>query len=192
MPFNTLCVRSSIFERSRCQCSVRRNDFIYFDLRGLVARQSEQFCTYFSPSRTKRECGKPYRRALQKSNEDEKNACKFVLPKKKRCMHAQFFFSEFFVNMHIASDTIFTIEGLILWPYSSQVTSSPCAKTVPRVVAVNIRFIKESKLLRTAKEQSKKSASKLSSSPDDVTFKIPLRDFRIKKKKRNIKGHLSL
>ena len=130
MPFNTLCVRSSIFERSRCQCSVRRNDFIYFDLRGLVARQSEQFCTYFSLSRT--ECGKPYRRALQKSNEDETNACKFVLPKKKRCMYAQFFFSEFFLNMHIASDTIFTIEGFILWPYSSQVTSSLCAKTVPR------------------------------------------------------------
>ena len=49
-------------------------------------------------------------------------------------------------------------------------------------VAVNIRFIIQSNLLRTAKGQSKKSASKLLSSPDDITIK----------KKRNIKGHLSL
>ena len=47
-------------------------------------------------------------------------------------MHAQLFFSAFFLNMHIASDTIFTTEGFILWPNSSQVTSSPRAKTVPR------------------------------------------------------------
>ena len=95
-------------------------------------------------------------------------------------MYAQFFFSEIFLNMHIASDTIFTIEGFILWPYSSQVTSSLFAKTVPRG-GKYIRFIIQSNLLRTAKGQSKKSASKLLSSPDGVTFKIPLRDLRIKK-----------
>ena len=50
-------------------------------------------------------------------------------PRKKDACMLNSFFQNFFLNMHIASDTI---EGFILWPYSSQVTSSPSAKTVPR------------------------------------------------------------
>ena len=53
-------------------------------------------------------------------------------PRKKDACMLNSFLQNLLLNMHIASGTIFTIGGFILWPYSSQVTSSPCAKTVPR------------------------------------------------------------
>ena len=83
MPFSTLYVRSSIlYVRSsilyviRClagsQCSLRRTGVICSKLRVPVTSRTAQFCTYRSLSITN--WGKPYTRALQKSNSDEINA----------------------------------------------------------------------------------------------------------------------
>ena len=72
MPFTALYIRStrSILYVICCligsQCSAQRTGVICSELR------AAQFCTYCSLSRTN--CGKPYRRASQKSNLDETNA----------------------------------------------------------------------------------------------------------------------
>ena len=73
MPFSVLYVRSSILYVILCltgsQCSIGRTGVICSELRGLVTSRAAQFCTYCSLSIT--DWGKPYRRALQKSNLDE-------------------------------------------------------------------------------------------------------------------------
>ena len=76
MPFSALYVRGSILYVIRCltgsQSSLRRTGVICSELRVLVTSGAAQLCTHYNLSIN--DWGKPYRRALQKSNLDEINA----------------------------------------------------------------------------------------------------------------------
>lgn len=161
MSYSTLCIRSSILNVVCCQCSVRRNDVIYSELRLMVASQSEQFCTYFSLSRT--ECGKPYRGALQNSNEDETNACKFVCPIIKDAC-SMFFFQNFFKHAHRKWNDfhdspvwLYCLLKVLFYGLTAR-RLRVCLMPWQSHVAINIRFIIQSNRLRTPKGHGKKSA----------------------------------